>query len=254
MGASGPAGATGPSGAQGASGPQGGDGYTTLVLPIALDVDDDDCPTGGVHIYIGLDNGDNGETANNGTLEEGEVDSDEVICNGDQGPAGQDGQDGQNGTGPSGPQGEQGVAGPAGVTGPAGATGPAGSGDTGAMGEKGDTGEKGDMGEQGERGEAGAIGHSSLVRMSELDEGECKDSGVVVQSGVDDNDSGELDDDEVDTTAVVCVPGSQVMVSHDSGGCSVATPGTSKPVSGLAWLLSGLPLLVLMRRRRRARR
>jgi hypothetical protein len=132
--------------------------------------------------------------------------------------------------------------------------GPAGSGETGAMGEKGDPGEKGEMGEQGERGETGAIGHSSLVRMSELDKGECKNSGVVVQSGVDDNDSGELEDDEVDTTAVVCVPGSEVVVSHDSGGCSVAAPGTSKTVSGLVWLLGGLPLLVLTRRRRRTRR
>jgi MYXO-CTERM domain-containing protein len=211
-------------------------------------VNDDDCPTGGVAIYVGLDNGDNGANADNGTLEEGEVDSTNYVCNGDEGP------EGPGGTGPSGPAGAEGPAGPQGAAGPAGPSGPAGAGETGAMGEKGDMGEMGEMGEQGDRGEIGATGHSSLVRMEELETGECKDSGVVVQSGVDDNDSGELDDIEVDTTAVVCIPGSEVEVSHDSGGCSVAVPGASNPMSGMAWVLGGLPLLVLMRRRRRARR
>jgi len=40
------------------------------------------CAKGGVTVQVGLDNGDGGGTAGNGTLEAGEVDDTTTLCNG----------------------------------------------------------------------------------------------------------------------------------------------------------------------------
>jgi hypothetical protein len=40
------------------------------------------CTKGGVTVQVGLDNGDGGGTAGNGTLELGEVDDSTNLCNG----------------------------------------------------------------------------------------------------------------------------------------------------------------------------
>lgn len=58
------------------------------------------CANGGQRIQLGLDNGDGGGIARDGTLQNGEVDSSKYVCNGVAGPTGP--------TGPTGPAGANG--------------------------------------------------------------------------------------------------------------------------------------------------
>lgn len=81
------------------NGTTGTNGGTTLVVTTPLSAGDGHCSAGGVRIDSGLDNGAGGGTANNGTLEPGEIASTQFACNGDTGthvgslspPAGSDG-------------------------------------------------------------------------------------------------------------------------------------------------------------------
>ena len=83
VGPEGPTGPEGPPGATGAPGPQGEpgqDGYLTLVQATTLPRGDAECPFGGTRYDTGVDNGDGGGVAGNGTLEPGEVDGSSSVC------------------------------------------------------------------------------------------------------------------------------------------------------------------------------
>ncbi len=81
-GATGPAGETGPPGPTGASGSAGGSGLTSLLRLTPIEAGDD-CLAGGQVVESGLDDGAGGGTGGNGILEDGEVDSTAVVCNGE---------------------------------------------------------------------------------------------------------------------------------------------------------------------------
>ena len=121
---------------------------------------------------------------------------------GPEGPQGQDGNDGQDGaTGPAGPAGSTGQAGPAGPNGQDGSTGPAGpTGPSGPQGEQGPAGADGENGNDGE-------GLNSLISSATEEAGEnCSNGGVKILTGIDTNNNGTLDEDEVDqdNTQYIC--------------------------------------------------
>ena len=137
---------------------------------------------------------------------------------GEQGPAGPQGEQGD--VGQTGPAGADGVAGPQGEQGPAGAQGEQGSqgipgiggeGSVGADGQDGlsayevwinlgNTGTEQEfmdslVGEQGETGE----GLNSLIKTSDEEAGDnCENGGIKIEMGLDTDNSGELEDDEID--------------------------------------------------------
>jgi hypothetical protein len=137
---------------------------------------------------------------------------------GEQGPAGAQGEQGD--VGQTGPAGADGIAGPPGEQGPAGSQGEQGAqgipgiggeGSVGADGQDGltayevwinlgNTGTEQEFmdslaGEQGETGE----GLNSLIKTSDEEAGDnCENGGIKIETGLDTNDNGELDEDEVD--------------------------------------------------------
>lgn len=148
----------------------------TPVSPGAL------CTTGGVLIEYGTDSGElgaggaggaggSGSTpeACDGLLDPGEESMSEVVCNG---PAGADGTDGMNGT--DGTDGENGI--------------------------------DGANGNDGVNGVDGADGTNMAVRLSFVAAGNanCVNGGMLLESGVDDNDDGVLDTAEVENQAYSC--------------------------------------------------
>jgi len=109
------------SGSEGAAGPAGSEGAVGAAAHDALIEGQrfyvlEGCPSGGVMLSMGTDDGSAGGTADNGVLEAGEIDDTENLCDG-----------------PTGPDGAGGPGGPAGASGGVGATGPAGA--TGAAGD-----------------------------------------------------------------------------------------------------------------------
>ncbi|GGD67185.1 alkaline phosphatase [Lacimicrobium alkaliphilum] len=68
---------------------------------------------------------------------------------------------------------------------------------------------EGDDGQQGPAGSAGSDGLNSLTVQSDLPKGDnnCPNSGVKLQSGIDGNGNGSLEEDEVTDTSYVCAPG-----------------------------------------------
>lgn len=109
---------SGADGAIGAPGPEGAVGaaaHDALVAGQRFDTLEG-CPSGGVTLSMGTDDGSAGGTADNGVLEAGEIDDTENLCDG-----------------PAGPDGIAGPGGPAGATGAIGAIGPGGA--TGAAGD-----------------------------------------------------------------------------------------------------------------------
>jgi hypothetical protein len=74
----------------------GGAGLSTLVS-VSAETPGTNCATGGQRLNVGLDNGDGGGTANNGTLEAGEVDGTFYVCTGAAGVAGPPGDAGAPG-------------------------------------------------------------------------------------------------------------------------------------------------------------
>jgi hypothetical protein len=96
-----------------------GTGNNSLIATTPLQVGDDDCPNGGTLIESGLDEN------NNELLDEAEVGSSEVVCNGATGPQGPEGPEGPEGPdGAAGPQGQPGNPGSNGTDGQPGEDGP----------------------------------------------------------------------------------------------------------------------------------
>ena len=69
-------------------------GFTAL-MNVSVVAPGATCATGGQQFQFGLDNGDGGETAYDGVLGAGEVDSTQVVCNGEVGPQGDPATDDQ---------------------------------------------------------------------------------------------------------------------------------------------------------------
>lgn len=69
-------------GTNGTNGTNGSDGADVLVTSAVLGTGDTNCPNGGIQIDAGTDNGDNNGVAGNGVLESGEVDTTSHVCNG----------------------------------------------------------------------------------------------------------------------------------------------------------------------------
>src|SRR5690606_17362674 len=111
---------------------------------------------------------------------------------GEQGPQGEQGEPGPQGEqGEQGPQGEQGEPGP--------------QGEQGEQGPQGEPGPQGEQGEPGAPGTDGANGLNSLVAMRASDPScTCPWGGVRIEVGLDDDASGVLETDEVDSTMFVC--------------------------------------------------
>jgi len=92
-------GADGTDGADGMDGADGVDGETgaSALVEVIAEPEGERCVAGGTVIRAGLDDGADGETAGDGVLGDGEVDSETVICNGAAGLDGADGMDGAGG-------------------------------------------------------------------------------------------------------------------------------------------------------------
>ena len=181
------------------------------------------CPTGGSSIQFGLDQN------RNGVLDNSEVSSTTLVCNGSTGPQGP-----QGATGAIGPQGPQGATGATGATGP--------QGPKGATGATGATGPQGPPGTNGTNGTAGV---NSLVRQDNEPAGaHCPDGGLRIESGLDLNSDGILDPNEVTETSYLCnavsnlvnvVPepagancsagGQAIQTGMDSNGDGILEPG-----------------------------
>ena len=193
----GEAGAAGLDGVQGVQGDQGDPGEkgeagdagapgTVALVALTEELPGDICADGGVRVDAGLDLDGDGE------LGDGEVSATEYVCNGaagvdglqgDQGPAGQAGQDGAQGDpGQDGQDGAQ-----------------------GDPGQDGQNGAQGDPGQDGQDGQDGADGHSAVVTTTREPLGDnCASGGDRIDIGVDDNENGELDPEEIDATLYAC--------------------------------------------------
>jgi hypothetical protein len=123
--------------------------------------------------------------------------------------------------GPPGPQGPQGDAGPQGATGPQGpqgATGP--QGPIGPQGPQGDAGVNGTNGLNGTNGTNGANGPVSLIKTSTEPPGNnCPDGGLRIDTGVDTDGDGTLEQPEIQHTAYVCNGAS---ASSDAGSADAS--------------------------------
>jgi hypothetical protein len=179
-GVAGPAGAigaTGPQGPQGIQGVAGTNGLSTL-SKTTTEPAGANCQTGGFKVEYGLD------ANNNGILNSNEVNTSltKYVCNGE--------------IGATGPQGPQGTTGPVGPQGPIGQTGPAGA-----------AGATGPQGPQGIQGVAGTNGLSTLSKTTAEPAGtNCPTGGFKVEYGLDANNNGILNSNEVNTslTKYVC--------------------------------------------------
>ncbi|MFO0595049.1 MAG: hypothetical protein U0228_07085 [Myxococcaceae bacterium] len=78
-------GSNGSNGGDGMNGGNGSNGAVSLVTQAPIPNDDQRCPTGGVVITSGLDNGADGGIAGNQALEASEVTDTQIVCNGDDG-------------------------------------------------------------------------------------------------------------------------------------------------------------------------
>lgn len=183
-----------------------GDDRKGSAVPIfeLSDVDaGNECETGGKRLTTGLDQDDDGR------LNSEEVEETTVLCNGASGIDGDRGERGSRGE--QGPDGAQGLNGPSGMDGAIGPKGEQGEqgeqGEPGLDGERGSTGEQGlpgGMGGQGAQGEPGNDGKDgkdgafATFRSSQEAMGDnCAFGGFRLELGLDENENGVLDDDEV---------------------------------------------------------
>ena len=77
---------SGSNGSNGSTGPQGDSGHAALSEIIPVPIGNSTCPNGGIQILMGVDNNDDG------ILQNGEIQTDEYVCNGNDGDDGQGGE------------------------------------------------------------------------------------------------------------------------------------------------------------------
>ena len=84
----------------------------------------------------------------------------------------------------------------------------------------------GDDGSNGTNGVDGANGANSLIVQTELSETDerCSAGGFVTESGVDSNQNGVLDDDEIENTSVTCNGEDRVNDETTPGSASYKMP------------------------------
>ena len=237
-------GAQGPAGSQGPAGNDGADGQDGTAGADGLDGADGVDGQDGISIIINAiltscANGGNAFDIGEDTNADGILDAIEVvisvdICNG------ADGADGAQG--PVGPQGPAGNDGADGAQGPQGPQGPAGNDGTdgqdgadGAQGPQGPQGPAGNDGADGTDGQDGADGVTALIATSNEPAGNnCANGGVKVEAGNDDNDNGQLESNEVDSTQYICDGGSSantMLISVSNQQISTICNGGSRVVS-----------------------
>ena len=134
------------------------------------------------------------------------------LNNAENGEAGIQGEQGE--IGPEGPPGQDGFNGNDGLNGTDGITGP-----PGADGQNGNDGADGINGQNGTNGLDGADGLNSLIDLVEEAAGEnCKNGGLRVNSGLDDNRDGILQLEEIDDFSFICQPSN---MDNQSDGITV---------------------------------
>ena len=183
QGASGAPGVAGPTGPTGATGPTGPAGSQGVAGPTGAQGPKGDTGATGPQGLQGL-KGDTGATGATG-------------AQGLQGPIGL--------TGPQGPAGPTGAAGANGTNGSDGAPGATGA--TGATGAQGLQGPIGLQGSQGIQGPQGTQGYTSLIEMTSVSSGglHCPTyGGIKIQTGIDLNGDGVLEDTEISFTNYIC--------------------------------------------------
>ena len=159
----------------------------------------DECSAGGVEFEYGID------TNGNGTLNDTEVQGAYTVCHGE---AGKDGEpcntqlndDGSHTISCNNQEDivlKNGEAGAVGPQGPAGPVGP-----PGAASETGSAGIEGEQGEPGIQGVAGLDALVSTVMVAPNEQ--CEIGGVKISSGVDINNNGSLDGDEITSSGYLC--------------------------------------------------
>ncbi|MFA7653485.1 MAG: MopE-related protein [Candidatus Magasanikbacteria bacterium] len=222
----------------GADGQDGEDGLNTICAD-PVTADPADCPDGGWTHVCGLD------ANSNGVLDAGEEQVEYDTCNGADGNPGQDGDDCASYTLPNGC-----IYFVCALNPPSGAYCQPEDGHDAVFGDKfvepagpncefgGNGIEYGiDLNDNGIldanevigamyscAGASGQDGHDSLVKQTEEPAGpNCEFGGIKFESGVDSNDNGILDADEVDSTSYVCKPESTVIIPpenfDDDGDC-----------------------------------
>jgi len=189
----------------------------TALVDVAAEPPGASCAAGGSRISGGVDANDNGR------LDEGEVTSTSYVCTGATGANGRDGKDGAKGAdGRDGAAGKDGAEGKDGTDGQAGAPGsdalltivdePAGANCAGG-GKKITAGVDDDGDGTLDDGEVdrtsyvchGTNGLDSLVKVTDEPMGEsCMFGGKKIETGLDDDRDGALDDAEVDATSYLC--------------------------------------------------
>lgn len=209
-------------------------GLNSAVRVTALAVGDSSCPAGGVSVSSGTD--DDG----NGMLDEAEVDLTDNACNGETSLTATTSLESGSAQCPAGgTQFDVGIDADRDGTLDAEEVTASEVICNGAKGAKGATGVKG---ANGTDGTDGADGKGAAVRISGLpdDDERCPAGGSMVETGVDANGNGSLDDEEVQSSEVLCEPagllfdtatlaedpdtcahgGQRVRIGHDDG-----TPG-----------------------------
>src|SRR5690606_36563251 len=189
-----------------------------------------DCAGGGYLVQTGLDDGDGGETANDGNLGAGEVESESYACNG---------VDGYTvltvlTSDPLGNCEHGGYRLDLGLD----------DGDGNATAHDGQLASSeidctaylchGEDGEDGSDGGDGTNGLTALVSTSaEPDGGNCTNGGTRVDTGLDDNDNSTLDAGEIDATTYVCdgAAGSDGTNGNDGNDGTNGTNGLTALVS-----------------------
>jgi ELWxxDGT repeat protein len=195
-------GSNGADGTNGQDGAAGEDGVSTLIRVLSST----GCTTGGNTFEIGDD------TNGDGVLDLTEVILTLDICNGADGVDGQDGApgtdgaDGQDGApGADGTNGQDGAPGADGTNGQDGA--PGADGTNGQDGAPGADGTNGQDGADGQDGAPGTDGNATLTVTTTLSASSSNcwgDGGVQIDVGVDDNNNGVLDSNEIDDTTYIC--------------------------------------------------
>ena len=136
----------------------------------------ENCPAGGLRVDSGLD------ANQSNRLEGDEITSTAYACNGVDGSQGADGSDGR----------------------------------PGSNGSDGRPGSNGSDGRPGSNGSDGTPGSSALVRVTRLEPGElCPAGGVHIHVGLDTNQDGVLDDDEIDPSSSQAVCDAPLLCYQD---------------------------------------
>ncbi len=209
------------------NGEDGLDAFTALARTVTATVAE--CANGGSRIEIGLDNGDGGEAARDGSLGAGEIDSTSVVCNGADGATGATGSTGDAGFNSlvaispvsagvlcanGGQQLDTGLDNGDGAGTPRNGTLEAGEIDSTTLvcnGVDGVDGLNGTDGTNGTNGTNGTDGFTTLVSLTTLSAGGvCANGGQQISTGLDNGDgggaarNGALEAGEIDTTRNVC--------------------------------------------------